>query len=338
MARASLSTEAAAGKLLEPLAQSLTPQGDSGTLARALQVVLVLELLILGVGLGLLWSAGRLAGWQWLTLACGWYFGFRALAVAKNFWHTWRARSERAPEHHLGLLATLRLLWGEYYATLIVYSFLFPFESWLMPMAPRGAHPGSGIPLVLVHGFACNRGYWWFFARWLRDAGFGPIYAVSLEPLFGSIDEHARRLGERIEAVCRQTGAAKVVLIGHSMGGLVSRAYLHQDGARRIERIVTLGSPHYGTVLTKGLESLGENVRQMSRGSAWAATLNEHKQRDCPVPISAVITPHDNIVSPQDSCVLRYPNAHNLYTPGVGHLEMVVSRPVFEATLKALRD
>lgn len=330
----SQSTEAAAGKLLE----ALTPQAESGSLARALQATLLLELAILGIGLGALWKDGYIAGWQWLALAAGWYLGFRAVAVGWNFLNTWLARSERAPEHQLGPLQTLRLLWGEYYATLIVYSFLFPFERRLVPLAPKPVFEGRGTPLILVHGFACNRGYWWWFARWLHQAGYASIYAVSLEPLLGSIDENARRLGERIEAVCKAAGAQKVILVGHSMGGIVARAYLHKYGGARIEQIVAIGSPHYGTVLTRGIGFVGENVRQMSRNSSWSKALNEHKQRDCPVPISAVVTPHDNIVSPQDSCVLRYPNARNYYTPGVGHLEMVISKPVFEATLKALRS
>lgn len=315
----------------------LTPQPATGRLARALQIVLLLEILILGPGLGLLWSEGRIAGGTWVALAGGWYFGFRAFAVGKNFWQTWRERTLPQLEHQIGLAATLRMLWGEYYATLIVYSFLFPFERWLVPQAPMAISRGNGMPLILIPGFACNRGYWRRFAGWLKDAGFGPVYAVTLEPVFGCIDEGARRLGERIEAVCAQTGADKVILIGHSMGGVSIRSYLHAGGSHRVAQAVTLGSPHDGTILTKGLSGLGRNLCQMSRGDAWAAALNAHQERDCPVPITAIVSPHDCIVAPQESCYLRYPNARNVVLPGIGHLEMVISRPVFEATVAALR-
>lgn len=315
----------------------MRPQPDTGTLARGLLVVLAAEAFFLVLIPGAVWLGGAISGQTWALLAGGWYFGFRAAAVGKNFLQTWQARSPRAPEHQIGALATLRLLWGEYYATLVVYSFLFPFEAWLVPQAPKPVCAGSGMPIVLVPGFACNRGYWLSFAKWLSAAGQGPVYAVSLEPLFGSIDENARRLGERVEAICAATRSQRVILIGHSMGGGVARAWLHAGGAARIERIIALGSPHRGTVLTKGIEFLGENLRQMSVGSAWTQALNAHEQRPCPVPITAIVTPHDSIVAPQDSCYLRYPNARNITLPGIGHLEMVLSRPVFEATLRELQ-
>ena len=313
----------------------MTPQPETGSLARALQAMLALEVLVLVFGLGALYAVGQISGCTWMALALGWYFGFRVAANAKNFMQTWLARSPRRPEHRIGPLATLRLLVAETWTTLIVYSYLFPFERRL-PQAPQPLHGGTGTPIVLVPGFACNRGYWQTFARWLHEAGQGPVFAVSLEPLFGDIDENARRLGERVEAICAATGAQKVILIGHSMGGVTSRAYLHNlEGAKRI---IALGSPHRGTVLTEGIGFIGEALRQMTRGSAWAQALNAHEAQPCPVPITAIITPHDDIVAPQDSCELRYPNARNVFLPGIGHLEMVISRPTFEATLAALRS
>lgn len=316
----------------------MTPQPETGTLARAMQVVLALEVLVLVFGLGLLWSLGKISGCTWILLALGWYVGFRVIANGKNFLQTWLARSAKKPEHELNVLGTLRLLWGETWAMFLVYSWLFPFER-RVPLAPRPASGGKGTPIVLVPGFACNRGYWRHYVRWLQAAKLGPVYAVSLEPLFGSIDENARRLGERVEAICQQTGAGKVILIGHSMGGVTIRAYLHNfGGAPRIAKILTLGSPHRGTVLTQGIGGLGENIRQMSRGSTWAMKLNAHETQPCPVPITAVITPHDDIVAPQDSCELLYPNARNVFTPGIGHLEMVISRPVFDVVLAELKS
>jgi pimeloyl-ACP methyl ester carboxylesterase len=316
----------------------MTRQPDSGRLARAMQAVLALELGLLGAGLGALWYNGTISGKAWLLIAAGWYLGFRALALAKNFLQTQLSRSPRVPGHQLGPFGTLRLLWGEYWPTLIVYSFLFPFEARLVPLAPKAAAAGSGTPIVLVPGFCCNRGYWALFVRWLRQAGLGPVYAVTLEPLLGSIEANAAALRDFVEAVCAETKSDKVILIGHSMGGLVGRQYLHAGGAARIAQLICLGSPHHGTVIAEGIQGLGENLRQMSPGSAWAAQLNTHERAPCPVPVTSIVTPHDNIVAPQDSALLHYPNARNVILPGVGHLEMPVSRTVFSATLAALQE
>ncbi|MGH8560850.1 MAG: esterase/lipase family protein [Nevskiales bacterium] len=214
---------------------------------------------------------------------------------------------------------------------------MFPFEAWLVPLAPKPATTGNGTPIVLVPGFCCNRGYWASFVRWLRQAGFGPVYAVSLEPLLGSIEDNATALGRIVEAVCSDTQSDKVILIGHSMGGLVSRSYLHSGGHPRIAQVICIGSPHHGTIMARDLRPLGENLRQMTPGSEWVARFKAHENQPCPAPITAIVTPHDNIVAPQDSALLHYPNARNVSLPGIGHLEMVLSKSVFEATAAELR-
>ena len=308
----------------------------TGRLARALQFTLIAELFV-AVGIFALATAShRFSLAQSLALSVLPYLALRVLAVGNNFWQTYRHRSPPRLEHQIGFWKTLRLLWGEYYVTLIVYSVLFPFERWLVPMAPLPMVKGSGVPVILVPGFACNRGYFFFFARWLGRRGFGPIYAVSLEPLFGSIKHNAALLARFVEAVCAATGQPKVMLVGHSMGGLTIRAYVHHlDGAQRVARAVTLGTPHHGTVTAEGVRRLGENLREMSRGYTWSESLNALQAQPSPVPITAIISPHDGIVAPQSSSELRYPNAKNIFLPGVGHLEMIMSRRTLEATAAA---
>jgi pimeloyl-ACP methyl ester carboxylesterase len=51
-----------------------------------------------------------------------------------------------------------------------------------------------------------------------------------------------------IDRAKARSGADKVILIGHSMGGLVSRAYIQGNGYRGdVERLITLGTPHRGS-------------------------------------------------------------------------------------------
>ena len=51
-------------------------------------------------------------------------------------------------------------------------------------------------------------------------------------------------LAARIEEILRATGQEKIVVVAHSMGGLVTRAYMAQVGAKHIARFITLGAPH----------------------------------------------------------------------------------------------
>ncbi|HVS75311.1 MAG TPA: hypothetical protein VHE11_00130, partial [Steroidobacteraceae bacterium] len=64
-----------------------------------------------------------------------------------------------------------------------------------MALEPFRASPIAGPdaaarrrPVLLVHGFACNRAVWRPFLERLSRAGFGPLRTVSLEPVFASVE------------------------------------------------------------------------------------------------------------------------------------------------------
>jgi len=61
-----------------------------------------------------------------------------------------------------------------------------------------------------------------------------------------SINEYADRLARVIEIVLHHTGKNKVILIGHSMGGLVGRAYVKNYGAEKVDKLVAIGTPNHG--------------------------------------------------------------------------------------------
>lgn len=307
-------------------------QAASGRMARSLQIAWLVELsLFTAVGAWLQhkgWSCGAIA-----ALLLAWFLGWRALVVADGFRNSETLKSPRKPEHRIGFIGALRLFVVEYWATVMTFGVYFPLERWRATQSV-----GKGTPVILVHGFVCNRAYWRAFARALENAGLGPVYAVTLEPVLGSIDDNARQLGAMIEQICKDTGATKVQLVGHSMGGLIGRAYVHRSGPSRVARIVTLGSPHHGTYSAHLVRKLATNAEQMCRKSEWLTALNAHEAKDCPVPITSIWTPHDNIVYPQDSAVLHYPNARNVAFAGLGHLELMYAPAVMQAVIAELRS
>ncbi len=265
------------------------------------------------------------------------FIGIRAVLVGANFFQTWRARAPSAPQHQLNLVRALCLYLNELYAAMRTYPFYFALESWLVPSAPEPGLPHRGPPIVLIPGFLCNRGYFGRFRRYLRTHGYGNVWAVTLEPVFGSIDDNAAQLDRLIEQICASTGADKAVLIGHSMGGVVIRAYLDKlGGARRVARAISLGSPFGGTVLAKGPASLGENLRQMSIGSDWLKSLSAFEQRPCPVPFTAIWSPHDSIVAPQTGSRVSETYGQSIALAGVGHMEMIVSPRVMREVVAVL--
>jgi len=235
--------------------------------------------------------------------------GVRAVIVAV----TWAyARAYPSPAPALSTGQRVRMVVAEYLAFLLSFIVVMPFERLWMP-ADR-LRPCSR-PLLLVHGYACSRGVWWRLRRDLEAAGH-TVASVSLYPPYTSIGKLVPQLTQRVEEVCRATGADQVVLIAHSMGGLVCRSYLARHGGSQVERLVTIASPHAGTELAR--IGIGRNAREMVPGSLW---LKDLATENVPVPTISIRTPHDNYVMPQDN--QRLPGAIDVEMDGIGHLSVL---------------
>lgn len=277
----------------------------------------------------------------WVVLGCAVTFALlRLLMVLANFWSTWRARSPKRAEHEIGVLSTLAMILREWWAAIQTYPFLFAFEPWLVPNNPPADLPHKGMPVVLVPGFFTNRGYLYRWRKALLAQGYGQTYALSPEPIFHSVEKNAEHLAEFVDEVLRVTGAPKVILIGHSMGGLVIRLYLHRfGGLRKAAMAVACGSPFNGTVLAVGKENMGPIVSQLTPNNAWSRSfLDEIEAAACPIPFVSIWSPHDSIVSPQDTTRVADQYGHNIVLPGVGHMEMVSSKQVTRVLIQLLDD
>ncbi|MGA7311689.1 MAG: alpha/beta fold hydrolase, partial [Pseudolabrys sp.] len=126
-----------------------------------------------------------------------------------------------------GSLRIWRGMINEWLAFLAVFVLIQPFERWWMGSDAVGRVHDRRPALLLVHGYACNRGQWWWLRRRLRAQGFA-VTTINLEPPLADIDYFAGQLHARIEALVAETGVDRVALVAHSMGGLASRAYLRR--------------------------------------------------------------------------------------------------------------
>ena len=123
-----------------------------------------------------------------------------------------------------------------------------------------------------------------------------------------------------------------LTIVCHSMGGLVARAHLRQRGPARIERIITIGTPHHGSVFARGV--VGRCLAQMRPGNAWLAELNRNESKPPPVPITSIWSRHDSLVAPQASSELAC--AENVAVVGVGHNALLGDREVGDAVVRAI--
>lgn len=63
-----------------------------------------------------------------------------------------------------------------------------------------------------------------------------------------SIDTYAVRLKELIDTINYKTGRQKVIIIAHSMGGLVSRRYMQIFGSDAVDKLILVGVPNKGII------------------------------------------------------------------------------------------
>jgi len=178
--------------------------------------------------------------------------------------------------------------------------------------------------VLLIAGFMCNRAVW----KPLLDSGLLArfnVATVNLEPIFGDIDTYAEVVHRAVDRLCAAAGAERVLLVGHSMGGLAARVYLRQNGDARVARVVTLASPHHGTVL--GLLGHSRNARQMARGSRFVARLADDDRARWPR-FTNVAARDDNMVIPRSNSMLQ--GAKQIELDGVGHLALIEDRRAWQ--------
>ena len=196
---------------------------------------------------------------------------------------------------------------------------------------PDAMHRDDRRGVVLIHGFLCNRGFWYPWLHALRRRGH-VFVAVTLEPVFGSIDKYVDQIDQAIDRVRAATGMAPL-LVCHSMGGLAARAWLRDTvDASRVHRIVTLGTPHAGTSIAHVGRSL--NGRQMRPGGDWLAHIAPRAGQAQRVAFTCWYSNCDNIVFPASNATLL--GADNRFAPGLAHVELAFDPTVMRETLALL--
>jgi triacylglycerol esterase/lipase EstA (alpha/beta hydrolase family) len=222
----------------------------------------------------------------------------------------WLWRSPRPREVQISFAQTVRYFWKEYLSIAQAPKMIFYA---LLMRDPKPA-PAS-LPVLLLHGIGCNAAVWTSMRRYLEREGLGPVYALSYGPPFAAIEFFAPQVAQKIAQIERDTGASQVVVVGHSMGGLVARTYIRRYGGAHVRRLITLGTPHAGS--RHAYLMSGESLVEMRPGSAYLAALARRDGNEAGVPIVSLWSWHDSMVTPQLSSQLDW--TQNIVIRGVAH-------------------
>lgn len=106
----------------------------------------------------------------------------------------------------------------------------------------------------------------------------GSSYILSVEKS-ESIDTYAIRLKDLVATLKAWTGAPQVVIVAHSMGGLVARRYLQVFGSADVAALIMIGTPNHGingSIATLcPLLGADKECSEMRASSSMLATLND---------------------------------------------------------------
>jgi pimeloyl-ACP methyl ester carboxylesterase len=142
--------------------------------------------------------------------------------------------------------------------------------------------PGAKV-LVLVHGSSMSDRWWGqsghdHGAALARDLGYTPVYVLYNSGLH--ISTNGRALADQLERMVATWPVPidDLVLLGHSMGGLVARSACHAGADHawraRLRTLITVGTPHHGAPLERGGNWI-DHLLGISRYSAPLARLGK---------------------------------------------------------------
>ncbi|HET9140366.1 esterase/lipase family protein [Actinophytocola sp.] len=218
----------------------------------------------------------------------------------------------------------------------------------VIPAAPAAA--AAPDPVIIVNGTFGPAFFYEPLAARLRHDG----YRVAIFELTnlgtGDIANTARDLNAFADRVRAQTGAARVDLVAHSQGGLVARQYIKfLGGSSEVDSLVSLGAPHYGTVVANiaAFFGLGNCLgvvacQQMAAGSAFLNNLNAGDDTIGSVRYTNLYTALDELVQPVHNAALA-DGATNVLIQSqcplriVEHVGLALDGTVYSGITDALR-
>ena len=186
----------------------------------------------------------------------------------------------------------------------------------------------SANPVLLVHGWAGKPADMEVMQERLAEAGRD---AFVIELPGNENVENAQAIADEVAAIQSRTGAAKVDLVGFSMGGLSTRYYLKRlDGLGDVGVYVSFGTPHYGGDIACAVDE--EYGGQMCPGSDFLVDLNEGDDTPGDVPYTTIWSDQE---VPESAGRLDGGACFANIT-GIYHADEPDSPSIFDAVLAAL--
>jgi hypothetical protein len=230
--------------------------------------------------------------------------------------------------------------------------------------------PEHPLPIILLNGTIGTQGTnWGVGAPVLANAGY-KVYTfnygnVTSDPNYpiqatDDIRRSGLELAAEVDKVLAETGAPKVILIGHSQGGGILPAYYINNlgGADKVSQLIGIAPSNHGTdvmglvglqqfpilgpLLTAFANALGPALEQQALGNEFQQEVYGNGDTRPGVLYTTITSTHDEVVTPYTQQALTGPNVTNIVLqdlyPGLlaGHEGVTLSPQVWSVVLDAL--
>jgi triacylglycerol lipase len=190
-------------------------------------------------------------------------------------------------------------------------------------------------PILFVHGWNSNSSTWTTMVN--RFAADGWTTAELNNWSYNTSQSNATTASQiqtKVDQILAATGAAKVDLISHSMGGLSTRYYVKNlGGGAKVDDWVSLGGPNHGTDTANFCFSTA--CTEMRAGSTFLKNLNAGDETPGTVNWLTWWSPCDEVINPDSSVALS--GATNTQTACLSHSALHEDATVYAQVRDAVR-
>ena len=184
-------------------------------------------------------------------------------------------------------------------------------------------------PILFVHGWSRTASDWNTMKANFEKDGWPKKYlrAYSYNTSTSNKTTAETTVKSEVEALKKETGAAKVDIIAHSMGSLNTRWYIKfvAGGEANVDDWVSLGGPNHGTEFANLCFSTA--CIEMRVGSKFLGELNAGDETPGAVNYGTWWSPCDEIINPDSSVPLS--GATNTQTACISHQSLTTDATVY---------
>ncbi len=185
-------------------------------------------------------------------------------------------------------------------------------------------------PVLFVHGWNSSGSVWGTMISRFKADGWTDAQLVNWSyNTSQSNATTASQIQAKVDSILRATGATRVDIVTHSMGGLSSRYYARNlGGDSRIDAWVSLAGPNHGT--TTANACVQTSCVEMRPGSRFLTSLNSVDETPGAPRYATWWSTCDSVIDPDDSVPLI--GATNTLTACLSHSAFTTDATVYAQT------